>query len=78
MRANAIAEARTFGGWTVDKLELLRLYLVNYRKIAGGGTYIDAFAGGGRVAIKGEKGDRPGSVEIAIRSEAFRRHLIYE
>ena len=77
-RADAHEEARTFGGWTVDKLDLIKLYHRLYLRIAGGGTYIDGFAGDGRVRIKGERDERPGSVEIAIADGRFSRLLVYE
>lgn len=78
VRPDAEAETRTFGGWTTSKLDLHRLYLRLYRQIAGGGTYVDGFAGTGRVRIEGESGDRPGSVETALESGGFRRLLVYE
>ncbi len=44
--------------------------------MAGGGTYIDGFAGRGRADIEGE--DRPGSAALAIESRAFKSLLLYE
>lgn len=76
-RADAVLEARLFGGWTFEKLELLRLYLKMYRRVAGGGTYIDGFAGTGRANVVGH-GEVPGSVELAIRAATFKRLLVYE
>ena len=61
---------RIFHGWTLDKLEVLRLYLTQYRKVAGGGNYIDGFAGEGEVHINGTP--RPGSALIALQSSAFK------
>ena len=46
-------QARRFHGWTLDKLEVLRLYLKMYRRVAGSGAYLDAFAGEGRALIRG-------------------------
>lgn len=68
-------DAREFGGWTLEKLQVLELYFKLYRRVAGSGTYIDAFAGDGRVSVDGK--ERPGSVDVAIRSRAFRSlHLV--
>lgn len=71
-------EARLFGGWTVDKLELVTLYHKMYKRVAGGGTYIDGFGGTGTVRIRGEVEDRPGSVLIAATAGRFARHFVYE
>lgn len=46
-------ELREFGGWTLKKLSVLDYYLKQYRRVAGGGTYIDGFAGQGSLAIRG-------------------------
>ncbi len=69
-------QMREFHGWTIDKLEILRLYLRGgYVRVAGGGTYIDAFAGQGQGSFKGATYD--GSAVVAAQSEAFGRlHLI--
>ena len=68
-------QLRIFGGWTLDKLEVLRLYLKMYRRVAGGGTYIDGFAGEGEVNINGIT--RPGTALIALQSAAFKQlHFI--
>jgi len=77
-RADAFEEARTFGGWTVDKLDLIKLYHRLYLQVAGGGTYVDGFAGSGRARIKGEVMERPGSVELAIADGSFSRLLVFE
>ena len=69
-------EMREFHGWTIDKLEILRLYLRGgYVRVAGGGSYIDAFAGQGQGAFNGTTFS--GSAIVAAQSEAFGRlHLI--
>lgn len=64
------------GGWTLDKLEVLRLYLKLYRKVAGGGTYIDGFAGAGELAVNGEI--HPGSAALALDSTAFNTLHLFE
>jgi three-Cys-motif partner protein len=69
-------ETREFGGWVIDKLDLLALYLKQYRRVAGGGTYIDGFAGTGRIRVNGV--DRKGSAAIAIDSGSFREMLFFE
>jgi three-Cys-motif partner protein len=74
-----LEEARLFGGWTRDKLELLRLYLLAYRRVAGaGGTYIDGFASTGIVKIRGEAGERLGSAATALDVRAFSHLYFYE
>ena len=60
----------------LDKLDLLSLYFKQYRRVAGGGTYIDGFAGDGRVVVNGVT--RPGSAAIALHAGAFRRLLYFE
>ena len=70
---------REFHGWTLNKLEVLENYLKVYRQVAGGGTFIDAFAGTGRgVSIQGSEQETcDGSSLIAAKSGAFSRlHLI--
>lgn len=73
---SSVDEARTLYGWTVHKLDVLGLYLKLYRRVAGGGTYLDGFAGEGRIRFEGE--DRPGSAAVALQSGAFRRLIFYE
>jgi three-Cys-motif partner protein len=73
---SSVDEAREFGGWTVDKLEILRLYLKMYRRVAGNGSYIDGFAGTG--IIKSGGVEHPGSAAIAMKSSAFRTLRLYE
>ena len=73
---SALEEARAFGGWTLHKLDVLKLYLAVYRRVAGNGTYIDGFAGDGVVVVDGEK--RQGSAAIALASGAFKTMLLYE
>jgi three-Cys-motif partner protein len=63
---------RVFQGWTLDKLEVLRIYLKLYRRVAGSGTYIDAFCGDGQVMIDGESVPRDGTALISVRSKAFK------
>lgn len=70
---------REFGGWTLNKLEVLEKYLKMYRRVAGGGTFIDAFAGTGRGLVTQNNDERPcdGSSVIAARSGSFSAlHLI--
>lgn len=70
-------QMRQFHGWTIDKLEILRLYLCGgYRRIAGGGTYIDGFAGQGQGEYRGAVHD--GSAAIAATSDAFRTLYLIE
>jgi three-Cys-motif partner protein len=69
-------EARDFGGWTGHKLDILRLYLKMYRRVAGSGTYVDAFAGSGQVRVLGVR--RDGSAGVALDSTAFREYRFYE
>ncbi len=74
-----ITEIREFHGWTLDKLEILDLYLKLYRRVAGGGTFVDAFAGTGEgtSATNGESKLHDGSSLIAAKSGAFSNlHLI--
>lgn len=51
---DATIELREFGEWTLEKLKVLELYLKQYRRVAGNGTYIDGFAGQGSVAVAGQ------------------------
>ena len=70
---------REFHGWTLNKLEVFENYLKMYRQVAGGGTFIDAFAGTGLGAATrgGKRGHRDGSSLIAAKSDAFSSlHLI--
>ena len=74
-----ITEVREFHGWTLDKLEVLDLYFKLYRRVAGGGTYIDAFAGTGEgtTETNGKSALHDGSSLIAAKSDAFSSlHLI--
>lgn len=72
----SIDDARSMYGWTAHKLDILTLYLKKYRQVAGGGTYIDAFAGTGEISVEDEP--RPGSVAVASDSEAFATMHLYE
>jgi three-Cys-motif partner protein len=72
----SVDEAREFYGWTAHKLEIFDLYLKLYRRVAGGGTYIDGFAGDGRIGIDGQ--ERPGSVARALDAGAFKQLRLYE
>ena len=70
---------REYHGWTLNKLNVLRNYLKMYRQVAGGGTFIDAFAGTGSGVSFLYGQDRPsdGSSVIAAQSGAFSNlHLI--
>ena len=72
-------ELREFHGWTLNKLEVFENYLKLYRRVAGGGAFIDAFAGTGRgLSIKnGHHEPCDGSSLIAATSGAFSSlHLI--
>lgn len=76
---DTFSEAREFHGWTLNKLEVFDLYLKLYRRVAGNGSYIDAFAGTGKgmSAINGNTAHVDGSTLIAIKSGAFSNlHLI--
>jgi three-Cys-motif partner protein len=73
---SSIDEARVFSGWTVHKLEILRVFLTQYRRVAGNGTYIDGFAGQGIITVDGEQ--RPGSAGVALTSGAFKSLRFYE
>jgi len=72
----ALDEARNFHGWTGNKLELLALYFKVYRRVAGNGSYIDGFAGSGRVRVEGVV--RPGSASIALTSATFKHLYLFE
>lgn len=69
-------QTREFHAWTMRKLEVLTAYLKMYRRVAGGGTYIDAFAGSGQARIKGDL--TAGSPLRALRSGAFRDLVLFE
>lgn len=73
---DAGVQARNFHGWTLDKLSLFELYLKTYRRVAGSGTFIDAFAGDGSALVGGRV--VPGSAQIALDSTAFRFCRFYE
>ena len=75
-RRSGLDEAREFGAWSLNKLEVLEKYLRVYRRVAGNGTYIDGFAGTGHVTIGGQS--RSGSAIIALESDAFRRLHYFE
>ena len=55
---------------------MLELYLTMYRRVAGGGVYIDGFAGTGAGMANGVAHD--GSPIIALASGAFRSHWLFE
>jgi len=69
-------EIRAMHSWTLDKLQVLELYLKLYRRVAGSGTYIDAFAGDGRISVDGRVQD--GSALVATKAKAFRRLFLME
>ena len=71
-----LVAARQFGGYTVDKLTVFEWYLKPYRRVAGSGTYIDGFAGGGEAEIDGRL--HPGSPRVAIDAKAFRHLHFFE
>ena len=76
---DVFSEAREFHGWTLNKLDIFELYLKLYRRVAGNGTYIDAFAGTGKgiSLVDGETARFDGSALIAAKSGAFSSlHLI--
>lgn len=73
-RAQDVAtEIREFHGWTLDKLDVFEKYLKLYRRVAGSGAFIDAFAGTGYgLAVRqGRSERREGSSLLAARSGAF-------
>ena len=71
--ADLATEVREFHGWTLDKLEVFGTYLKLYRRVAGGGALIDAFAGTGRgySSKEGQNVECDGSSLIAAKSGAF-------
>lgn len=69
-------EAREMGGWTLNKLEVLTAYFKMYRRVAGGGTYIDAFAGEGHATVRGKVIN--GSPLRAVEEGAFRQLHFFE
>lgn len=71
---------RRFHGWTLDKLDVLEKYFKIYRRVAGSGTYIDAFAGTGYGRRERPGGPEllPGSAIVALNSGAFRHHFLIE
>lgn len=77
---NPFDQFRHFHGWTLDKLDVLEKYLKIYRRVAGSGTYIDAFAGTGYGWRDRPGGAErlPGSAVLALQSGAFRVHHLIE
>jgi three-Cys-motif partner protein len=75
---DASIELREFGGWTLSKLTVLRLYLAMYRRVAGSGTYIDGFAGRGSFTIAANSEEQKGSARIALESKSFRTLHLFE
>lgn len=73
---DSLVDARRFHGWTQDKLEVLRLYLGMFRRVAGSGTYIDTCAGDGRALIRGN--EVLGSVPLAISADTFKSMHLFE
>lgn len=73
---HSVDEVRSFGGWTLSKLEVLRLYLRMYPRVAGGGSYLDLFAGTGLVGIDGHQ--HAGSALVALDSKAFKSLHLFE
>lgn len=72
----SLDDARAFYGWTAHKLDILELYMKQYRRVAGNGTYIDGFAGTGQIRVGGTS--RAGSAAVAAKSQAFKTMLLYE
>lgn len=71
---DAVTEFREFHGWTLNKLDVFELYLKLYRRVAGGGAFIDAFAGTGLgISARSKSSQRDGSSMIAAKSDAFSR-----
>ena len=76
---NIATEVREFGGgWTINKLRVLELYLKKYRVVAGNGSYLDGFAGSGSVKVKGKDQIFEGSARIAINARAFKTLWLFE
>ena len=76
---DVLVEARELHGWTLDKLTVLQMYLSQYRRVAGNGNYIDAFAGGGHYTLRRRPGELlPGSPLIAGRSQAFKNLHLFD
>ena len=75
-----LTDFREFHGWTLDKLQVLDTYLRVYRRVAGNGTFIDAFAGTGHgLSIRDGKPVRvDGSSLIAAKSGAFAHLYLVE
>ena len=75
-----LTEFREFHGWTLDKLQVFQTYLRVYRKVAGSGTFIDAFAGTGQGTSNrnGVPFDSDGSSLIAATSRAFAHLYLVE
>lgn len=71
---------RHFRGWAIDKLDVFRLYLSMYRRVAGGGVYIDGFAGSGRLVADRDSSseESSGSPIRALESGAFKFHHLVE
>ena len=71
---DAVTEFREFHGWTLNKLDVFEMYLKLYRRVAGSGAFIDAFAGTGLgVSVRSKNNQRDGSSMIAAKSDAFSR-----
>ena len=73
-------EFREFHGWTLDKLQVLDTYFRVYRRVAGNGSFIDAFAGTGQgLSIRnGSLTQVDGSSLIAAKSGAFAHLYLIE
>lgn len=69
-------QTREFHAWTMRKLEVLTAYFKMYRTIAGGGTYLDGFAGSGHATIDGQL--TKGSALRALESGAFKNLILIE
>ena len=75
---------QSFGGiWTVEKLNILSSYLSAYlnvlKKQAFTKTYIDAFAGTGRIIASDSEEEIEGSVRLALNSDKkFDKYIFIE
>ena len=75
-----LVEFREFHGWTLNKLDVLSAYLKVYRRVAGGGAFIDAFAGTG-LGVRVHSGEHQpcdGSSLIAAKSGVFSQLCLIE
>lgn len=76
--SDGVVELREFGGWTLEKLRVMELYLKKYREVAGNGSYIDGFAGQGSLMVADSDLEKKGSVRLALEARAFKTLWIFE